>query len=207
MSVRKFSTASILSPAHKGNKLWDQTTFQSGMFAIATVSLTSTASSIVFSGIPSNYTHLQIRSIQRTTTATGDGDPIVIQLNSDTGNNYAWHMLQGYVGASSAANTSAVTSTNNMYFGYALSANNSANMFSASVTDILDYANTSKYKTIRTLQGADANSDGGGLRYYGIRFFSGLWQNTNAISTITITAPSGSFAQYSHFALYGIKVA
>jgi hypothetical protein len=162
------------------------------------------ASTITFSAIPSTFKHLQIRGISRTTTATGDGDPYHMQFNSDTANNYAWHTVQGYVGATSDVNAGATTTTSNMRIGYSAGANNSANMYESSITDILDYGNTSKYKTIRTLEGFDANNDGPG-RYYAARMFSGLWQSTNAISNITITAPNGSFAQYSQFALYGIK--
>jgi hypothetical protein len=70
---------------------------------------------------------------------------------------------------------------------------------------LLDYQNTNKFKTIRNLQGFDANGDGSGARYYAIRFFSGLWQSTSAITSITITAPNGNWATGSSFALYGIK--
>jgi hypothetical protein len=41
------------------------------------------------------------------------------------------------------------------------------------------------------------NGSGGTLT-----FFSGLWLNTAAVSTIDI---KGTFSQYSSFALYGIK--
>jgi len=76
-----------------------------------------------------------------------------------------------------------------------------ANIFGAFVADILDYKNTNKYKTIRALSGNDQN--GGGL----IGFHSGLWQNTNAITSITITEFNGNnWMQYSHFALYGCKI-
>jgi hypothetical protein len=76
-------------------------------------------------------------------------------------------------------------------------------MFGGGVVDILDYASTSKNKTIRTLSGADINGAGGDLR-----LSSGLWFATPAaITSITLYANGGSsdFAQYSSFALYGIK--
>ena len=75
-----------------------------------------------------------------------------------------------------------------------------ANAFAVCVIDILDYANGNKYKTIRTIGGYDIN--GGGQE----GLFSNLWKNTNAITDITIKVVGGSnFAQYSSFALYGIK--
>ena len=72
-------------------------------------------------------------------------------------------------------------------------------MFSAGVIDILDYASTNKYKTIRTLTGQDRNGAGtGGL-------YSNLWMNSNAISSVTFSPDSGNWVQYTQFSLYGIK--
>ena len=70
-------------------------------------------------------------------------------------------------------------------------------IFGTFIVDILDYANTNKYKTMRALDGFDANGSG-----YAV-LWSGNWRSTSAVSTITITG--GTFAQYSSFALYGIK--
>ena len=79
-------------------------------------------------------------------------------------------------------------------------ATSSANIFGAIVIDILDYANTSKYKTARLLGGADQNGSGE------VWSHSGNWRNTTAISSIKLLeAVTGNFVQYSHFALYGIK--
>jgi len=65
----------------------------------------------------------------------------------------------------------------------------------------LDYANTNKNKTIRTLGGQDANGSGE------VVFISGLWMNSStAVNAITLVLPGGgNFAQYSSFALYGVK--
>ena len=78
--------------------------------------------------------------------------------------------------------------------------NSTSNVFASNVVDILDAFNTSKYKTIRNLNGDDTN--GSGI----IALASGLWQNTNAITSISISTNGyGDFSQYSHVALYGIK--
>jgi hypothetical protein len=74
-----------------------------------------------------------------------------------------------------------------------------SSVFAANVIDILDYANTNKYKTTRSFSGADNNGSGF------VQFMSGLWMNTAAITSITILPNSDNFAQYSSFALYGIK--
>lgn len=144
------------------------------------------AANVTFSSIPSTYTHLQLRIFAINASASGD---VYMQLNSDTGSNYYRHFLYGG-GTSIISGGSSATA---IYAAFEHSTGGTG------ITDILDYANTNKYKTTRTLMGDDRNGTGD------IALTSGLWLNTNAISTITVLPPSGSFAQYSSFALYGIK--
>lgn len=64
---------------------------------------------------------------------------------------------------------------------------------------IMDYANTSKYKSI--LEQTNNNSDG---QEIGVA----VWANNAAINQITITTPTGpDFAVGSQMTLYGIKAA
>ena len=166
--------------------------------SIATVTVGSGgAANVEFTSIPGTYTHLQIRGIAKDDGGTANTRFLVFRFNSDTGSNYAWHTLQG---EGSVVNTNDGPSEN---YAYISGINEgTANVFTAFVIDILDYANTNKYKTARGLGGFDAN--GSGL----ITFNSSLWQNTNAITSITLDARAtllGNFEQYSHFALYGIR--
>jgi hypothetical protein len=164
--------------------------------SIATAVGTGSSGTITFSSIPSTYTHLQIRYIGRVTNSD-TADNIFVQFNSDTGSNYAWHYLQGD-GASVAA--SGATSQSKILSGRVSAATAGSDVMGGGVLDLLDYANTNKYKTLRTLTGQDRN--GGGV----IVMTSGLWQNTAAVSTITITNGSATnFTTTSQFALYGIK--
>ena len=66
------------------------------------------------------------------------------------------------------------------------------------IIDILDYANTSKYKTVRIALGSDRNGSGE------VGLFSGLWQSTAAVTTIAINCGQ-NYTTTSQFALYGIK--
>jgi hypothetical protein len=153
------------------------------------------ASSVTFSSIPSTYQHLQIRAIGSTSIDVADSR---YTFNGDTGNNYAWHLL---VGNGSTAGAFQSTSLNHLRGApYLLKA---TNVFGVGVTDILDYANTNKNKTVRTLTGAEDNN--ATPTYAQVQFYSGLWMSTAAISSITITCSSGNYPQYSSFALYGIK--
>ena len=169
--------------------------------SIATVTVgAGGSSSISFTSIPSTYKHLQIRGIARTTQTTNagnDGTYLSLQFNSDTGANYVTHQLLGD-GASASAN--GFTGLNGIYYQRFSNANAGSNIFGGSVLDILDYANTNKTKVTRNLAGFDNN--GGGRIYLS----SGLWNNTAAITSITLTPePTASFSQYSSFALYGVK--
>ena len=121
----------------------------------------------------------------------------VISYNSDTSTNYSYHSLYGEGSATSADGAATVSYQSLIYFPGAL---RTASIFGVGVVDILDYANTNKYKTLRVLDGYDSNGAGE------LALQSGSWRNTNAITSITITEYNGNnFQQYSHFALYGIK--
>jgi hypothetical protein len=161
--------------------------------SISTVSVGSGgSSSITFSSIPSTYQHLQIRGIG---SLSGDNESR-IQVNGDTGSNYVWHQLIASFAGSGSVSASAGVSAS------FIKGQVSYDQFSPFVFDILDYANTNKNKTIRNLSGTNNNNTS--LSSY-VRFSSGSWMNTAAINSVTIYSASGNFAQYSSFALYGIK--
>ena len=170
-----------------------QTSYQS----ISTVTVGSGGSaSASFTSIPATYTHLQIRAIGRTNRASATNDPFKIVFNSDTGSNYSNHYLQGD-GSSASAFADVNAGFIAAYLATATSATASA--FGTIVVDILDYTNTNKYKTTRSLGGFDNN--GSGI----VSLVSGNWRNTNAITSITISQQVGSsWNEYSSFALFGI---
>jgi len=157
--------------------------------SIATVAVGAGGSStITFSSIPSTYTHLQIRATPKVAAAVN----VYYKFNSDaTTTNYDYHYLYGDGTTPSTGWSSGVAVTG--YIGYI-----SQTQPSAMVMDILDYANTNKYKTTRTLLGVDANGTGN------IELVSTSWMSTAAITQIDITSAQ-VIAQYSSFALYGVK--
>ena len=146
---------------------------------------------ISFTSIPSTYKHLQLRWIGRNTSTTNS----IIKINFDTADTSYWHLLYGDGSAAASTATSAASPV----IGNQPLSNVAANIFGAGVLDILDYQNTNKYKTLRSLAGYDTSGGGYMLMY------SGLWKSTSAITTITIASGANDFAQYSSFALYGIK--
>ena len=151
------------------------------------------ASSIEFTSIPSTFAHLQVRLIGRSSTTNANGDYFNLQLNGDTGSNYATH---GLYGTGDGAFTTDVVPGAFMYWSRLATTSHSANIFGAGVFDILDYASTSKTTTVRGIQGYDSN--GGGRIYLN----SGLWTSTAAVTSIKMTFTWG---QHSTAALYGIR--
>lgn len=159
-------------------------------------------SSITFSSIPSTYQHLQIRMIARNTGSNNSGVPVYMQFNSDTAANYSYHRLQGYANLSEAATSSGDgVSTSFIRIGYT-TGSATASSYSAHIVDVLEYKNTNIFKTTRNLSGWEIN-DNSGYRAVGID--SGNWRSTSAITSITIYPSADNWAQYSSFALYGIK--
>ena len=169
--------------------------------SIATVSLTTGTAFAEFTSIPATYKHLQVRGIIMN-AATGDNVAIRVGNGSvDTGSNYASHQLQG--DGSSAPSAAAATSAAQMQLSGLCQAT-SIYPF-AFVYDVLDYASTNKYKTIRGLSGQDGNGSGTATSWR-IQLTSGLWMNSaSAINTLRIFLPAGNMGNYSSFALYGIK--
>ena len=163
--------------------------------SIATVTVGSGgAANVEFTSIPATYTHLQLRITAR---STGSLD-VIYRLNSDTtASNYRTHLLYG-----DGSGATSATIPNEAYITDIASTSTIADTFGVAVVDFLDYANTNKYKVSRSLGGFDRN---GATGY--ILLISSLWQNTNAITSIKMNPITGSFAQYSHFALYGCKSA
>jgi hypothetical protein len=176
------------------------TTVNTSFESIATVTVGSGGSSTVsFSSIPSTYAHLQVRWIARTSAAApgSEGDLIIVYGTPHANNGYA-HMLYGNGSSASVTNTGGTAYS--QYASYTTGSTQTASSFGAGVLDVLDYANTNKYKTWRTLGGWDGNGSGF------ISLSSGLQADSSALTGITFATNSGnSFAQYSTFALYGIK--
>jgi hypothetical protein len=155
-------------------------------------------SSVTFSSIPSTYQHLQLRYAASSAAGTAT-DQIILRFNSDSSNaNYTTHYLQGN-GSSASAYGFGTGGFAGAYLDKGVNGTG-ADIRGVGIVDLIDYANTNKYKTMRALDGFDANGSGN------ITLQSALWLNTTAISSITAVLNSAStFTQYSSFALYGIK--
>jgi hypothetical protein len=164
--------------------------------SIASATGTGSSSTITFSSIPATYKHLQLRCTARSSSGLST-EYILIRLNNDTTANYTYHGVEGSGTAASAFGATGETSG----FGTEVTgAGASANIMGSAIIDIIDYASTTKYKTVRHFGGDDKNGSG----LIGIR--SNLWLDTSAINRIDIISfRSANWTTASTFALYGIK--
>jgi hypothetical protein len=154
---------------------------------IATTTLGSTSATITFSTITSAYTDLKIVLVGTTTT----GADLRLTFNSDTGTNYSETAIYG-TGASAGSERF----TSRAY----ISISNSG--MSATIPhlysfDVFSYAGSTN-KTVLGASYEDRNGSGS------IREYVGLWRSTAAITTITLTAVSNTFAAGTTATLYGI---
>tara|TARA_R110000868_G_scaffold121354_3_gene321879 strand:+ start:4427 stop:4987 length:561 start_codon:yes stop_codon:yes gene_type:complete len=163
--------------------------------SIATTTLATATGTITFSSIPATYTHLQIRLFAFSSLTGTTPSSQYLQLNGDGGGNYSSHLL---IGDGASATASSSTSATVMYLGYNAPTGYTS-VGAASIIDILDYTNTSKYKTLRCLNGVDGNGSGK------VDLSSGNWRSTSAVTSITIGALGYNMNQYTSAALYGIK--
>jgi hypothetical protein len=196
MAISRFKTSTLAQGLPKFQDLWDGTSvvvLPTSYESIATA--TPSGSDVTFSSIPQEYKHLQIRAIAKTTRNDAAVDTMYFRFNGDTGSNYNVHTFSSN---GSSVESSSYPGTTIWGTWSLTDAQSQANTFAPVVFDIIDYSDTNKFKTTKSLGGSDRNGAGGTGQ------FSGLWRNTAAITSIRIFA-EGNFVSGSHFALYGIK--
>ena len=161
-----------------------------GYESIATATATGGETSLTFSSIPSTYTHLQIRAV----IICASGNTPIVRFNSDSGTNYSRHQI--YEDGSSTVGSAGLANTASPVFGFG-QVGTVATYPNVVIFDLLDYANTSKYKTFKLLSGSESSTAGS------TEIWSGNWRSTSAVSTIAIS--NLTFLAGSKIALYGIK--
>jgi hypothetical protein len=168
--------------------------------SIASATGTGSSQLVTFNSIPSTYKHLQLRWISKDTySGIAAALRVEMQFNSDTGTNYARHQLYGDGSALTALGASSVST---IRFDAAGAYGTTANEFGVAIVDIIDYASTTKNKTVRGFYGANGNTSN---TNYAVGLASGVWLNTNAITSITVISGNSNFTTTSQFALYGIR--
>jgi hypothetical protein len=138
----------------------------------------------------SGYTDLVlISSVQK--TASGSGNGFNIRFNGDAGTNYSNTFLEG-----SGSSASSYRSSNSVgLLAGAMTSNANSSQFDVNINNIMNYANSSTYKTVISRYNDNEFSYVGAV--------VSLWRSTAAITSITLYSAS-SFAVGSTFSLYGI---
>jgi hypothetical protein len=153
------------------------------MVAIQTYTVSGSSTTLItFNSIPQTYTDLVI---VQSGSEPGGADSGAFQFNGDTGTNYSYTILSGN---GSSASSSRASNTN---LGGALLIGTGQ---SISIANIMNYANTTTYKTWLSRGNAVDNST---------RAYVGTWRSTSAITSLTITYGTALSAG-STFTLYGI---
>lgn len=151
---------------------------------IASVTLSASASEVVFSGLPQTYRDLIL--VFSGDGTTGGGAALRLQLNGDTATNYFRVGMWGN-GSSSGSFTQ-----NN---GYTDIMNFAAGRQLNAILQFMDYSVTDKQKTFLA-----RDNDAG----FQVVANANRWASTSAITSIRLFASSGSIASGSTFNLFGV---
>jgi len=156
---------------------------------LETIQLTQTAASVTFDNIPqTGYTDLKIVASSRIDSTTPN---IEISFNGST-TSFSNKVVYG--DGSTAASTSYAR-----HIGYATMSSNTANTFGSAEIYIPNYT-SSNHKSFSS----EGVSENNATQAYS-SLDAGLWSNTAAITSITLTPQSANnFVANSTFSLYGI---
>jgi hypothetical protein len=153
------------------------------------------AASVTFNSIPqTGYTDLVIKVSARGDSSTSTKYTIYGKFNGSA-TSYSGKYLEGN-GASAASGAMPTTGFGAGNFD---NATFTANTFGNSEIYIPNYT-SANYKSVSV----DATTENNATTSYA-DFYAGLWSNTAAITSVTLTPEAGNFVQYSTFSLYGVS--
>ena len=148
------------------------------------------AATIVFSSIPQTFTDLKVVFSGR---RSNDSNSLFVSFNGVTTN-----LSSRYLYGSGTAVASGSDASNIFIYGI------NASSYTASVFGSVDIYipnyTSANYKSV-SADGVSENNASEGFQM----LTAGLWSNTAAITSLTISLSSGSIDQYSSASLYGIK--
>lgn len=166
--------------------------------ATYTVTNPSLTGAIYMLNFSENYQHLQVRITGRS-KVNGPISSLYYSFYRDgvsTPSAFASHYL--YTDGGGTVGAASNTGLGYMFAGSAFpGATATANVFSTIIIDLLDYTNTTKNKTVRTMYGHDRNGAG-----Y-VAFTSSVGVHPNAVNSAWFDT-EGSFAVGTRFDIYGI---
>lgn len=160
---------------------------------IQTTTLGSAQSTVALNSIPTTYTDL-ILVVNTRFTGGGGASVIQLQFNGDTATNYSYTTMNG---SGTSVTSARATTQSNAALGLAI---DTANEWCPSIFHLMNYANTTTYKTVLSRSGVASDR---------VRFQAGLWAKTPEAITSILLLNNGAttFVSGSTFTLYGIAAA
>jgi hypothetical protein len=161
--------------------------------------LSGSVTSVTFSDISQDYSHLFLFG-QARTDAVAEADAPVARLNGDSANNYD---RQHLTGSSATPSSGAVRATSSIQVATCEAASSRADNFSPFWVVVFDYTRTDNEKWLlawsTNFGNVSADAD---LR---VQFFGGRWRSTAAITSLSLLPNTGpNFVSGSRFQLYGV---
>lgn len=204
MAISKLSNSGIKTGNLKydsmlaGNNPYIPPAFES----IATLNGDGSATSLTFSSIPSTYRHLQIRMIGREASGGYASAVVYMRFNGSSTSAYTNKSINADGGGSVSGGNAGASNSEITIPRFVQGSAAASGYMGAAIIDIYDYAVTGKNRTIRAFVGNDDNN----TVLNNVSVASGLWNNTSAITSITLIEQRGlAFSTDTKVALYGIK--
>ena len=168
------------------------------MELIEAKTLASATANVTFTTIPQTYTDLKLLISSKSSEGSQSAN-YWIQFNSDTGANYTNKRI--YSGATTAASDNGNTGINGISAGFIPGdIANTTSTFSNCEIYIPNYAGSAT-KSVS----CDSSSEGNQTSGVWLNMAAGLWNNTAAITSLTIAVTGASQTIGSTFYLYGIS--
>ena len=160
---------------------------------LASQTYISTTTASVTLTVPAGYNNVEVVWRVRASDSVAV-EPLSLQLNSDTGSDYVWQTLQGNVAATNITNSGGATTKMQIA---TVTGNSAPTNYWSSGRFTISGASDATDKTVAGIGTAWGSATSGWAGTYG-----GLWSNSAAVSSITLTCATGSFLTGCRFSLY-----
>lgn len=159
---------------------------------IGSTTLSSATGTVTFSSVPQTYTDLILVSYRQQASAAR----LFLRFNNDGTTLYSdtWLSGEGATPYSGRNTTTSAISAGGIWNGTTTST------WATNITHVMDYSNTTTFKSTITRDSNDKGSTGT------VEAMAGLYRSTSAITTVNVVGGS-NFSIGSTFRLYGIEAA
>ena len=163
---------------------------------------TSNQLAFEFTSIPNTYKHLRLHITARSTRGFSNGDLISLKFNDSSSGYYDYTMYGSNV-TSDVALDNNFNAQDHIDIRRVPGSTADANMYAGFIIDIMDYASSSKVKSLISKGGVAAQL---GQESNQAAFVGAWWNSTTAINKISVRLSYGeNFVAGSSVSLYGLK--